>query len=200
MAVDYSTSHGARTLYNYFYDFIQENTLGTTTKGVTHGQRTYQNMFIDFLTWAAANTVALYLNNDEWISGRNAADDAWLNIFKLNTSDNVEWGVTQEIGNSYWGLNPGVTVTDYMNISSVSADGVTHGMVLAQIGGYNMITTTRDSDGAGDSDTPLTTINSVLQLTPMATPSTGSEGMIYANSSDNHLYYYNGSSWVQLDN
>ena len=68
-------------------------------------------------------------------------------------------------GNSYWGLNPGSVIANYMNISAASGDGVTHGLVLAQIGGYNMITTTRDSDGAGDSDTPLTTILGDLTVT-----------------------------------
>lgn len=39
-----------------------------------------------------------------------------------------------------------------------------------------------------------------LQLVPQANPpATASEGMIYADT-DHHLYYYNGTSWKQLDN
>jgi hypothetical protein len=39
-----------------------------------------------------------------------------------------------------------------------------------------------------------------LKLTPSASPPGGAtEGMIYADT-DHHLYYYNGSTWVQLDN
>lgn len=42
---------------------------------------------------------------------------------------------------------------------------------------------------------------SVFQLTPIsASPSTPYEGMIYSNSTDNHLYFYNGTIWIQLDN
>jgi len=37
-------------------------------------------------------------------------------------------------------------------------------------------------------------------LKPIATPGTPLEGMIYANSTDHHLYFYNGTGWVQLDN
>jgi len=44
------------------------------------------------------------------------------------------------------------------------------------------------------------TIVDVLNLTPGSAPSTPVEGDIYANSTDHHLYFYNGSAWVQLDN
>ena len=45
----------------------------------------------------------------------------------------------------------------------------------------------------------VTNISNVIKLTPIATPPTGVEGMIYADT-DHHLYFYNGTSWVQLDN
>jgi hypothetical protein len=44
------------------------------------------------------------------------------------------------------------------------------------------------------------TINDVLKLTPRASaPSSPSDGMLYVNSTDNHIYCYLGGSWVQLD-
>lgn len=45
-----------------------------------------------------------------------------------------------------------------------------------------------------------TTINNVLTLTAQARPSSPSEGWIYQDSSDHHLYLYNGTAWKQLDN
>ena len=40
-----------------------------------------------------------------------------------------------------------------------------------------------------------------LVVTPTAgAPATTAEGGIYANSTDNNLYYYDGSSWVDLTN
>jgi len=47
--------------------------------------------------------------------------------------------------------------------------------------------------------TPDLTVPTV-KLTPGSEPSSPSEGMIYANSSDHHLYFYNGTTWKQLDN
>ncbi len=52
----------------------------------------------------------------------------------------------------------------------------------------------------GDFSTGVATITYCLQLTPIAAPTwTPAEGQIYADT-DHHLYYYNGSTWVQLDN
>ena len=117
-------------------------------------------------------------------------------MFTINSSGQVQLNREINMGNTYWGLNPGKVLTDHMNISSDSPDGTTHGMVLLQIGGYNMITATRDSDGAGDSDTPRVIINGVLELTPQsAAPTPAKEGLIYYDSSDNNLKVYNGSSW-----
>jgi len=39
-----------------------------------------------------------------------------------------------------------------------------------------------------------------LKVRPGLEPSSPTEGMIYANSSDHHLYFYNGTTWKQLDN
>ena len=48
----------------------------------------------------------------------------------------------------------------------------------------------------------LTTVNitDVIKLTPTASPPSGAtEGMIYADT-DHHIYYFDGTSWKQLDN
>lgn len=40
----------------------------------------------------------------------------------------------------------------------------------------------------------------LLHLSPTTTPSSPAEGDIYFNSSDHHLYVWNGTAWKQLDN
>ena len=44
------------------------------------------------------------------------------------------------------------------------------------------------------------TLQGICQLTPSAAPESPFEGMIYADSDDHHLYFYNGTAWKQLDN
>ncbi len=47
----------------------------------------------------------------------------------------------------------------------------------------------------------VATITDILHITPRSSaPGSPSLGDIYINSTDNHAYFYNGSSWVQLDN
>jgi len=52
----------------------------------------------------------------------------------------------------------------------------------------------------GDFSTGVATITYCLKLTPIAAPTwTPAEGQIYMDT-DHHLYVYNGTTWVQLDN
>ncbi len=52
----------------------------------------------------------------------------------------------------------------------------------------------------GDFSIGVVTLNTVLKLTPGNAPATPTEGMIYSNSTDHRLYYYNGTIWKPLDN
>ena len=50
-----------------------------------------------------------------------------------------------------------------------------------------------------DTDGNNVTIDDVLKLEPRAAaPTSPVEGMIYANSGNNNLYYYNGTAWNDL--
>ncbi len=43
-------------------------------------------------------------------------------------------------------------------------------------------------------------VNGLFHLTPQTAPVSPFEGDIYADSANHHLYYYNGTTWKQLDN
>ena len=119
-------------------------------------------------------------------------------MFTIDSSGQVQWHREQNIGNSYWGNNSGVQTVDYSTISGTYSG--TQGYNW-QIGGYNLLTITRDGDGAGDSDTPRVTINSVLKLSPRNdAPRPAEAGLIYYDSDDCKLKVYNGSSWKNVTN
>ena len=84
------------------------------------------------------------------------------------------------------------------NTEILALDGVT--------GSLNYSSENYGATGTGDivlnTGPTLTTVNitDVIKLTPTASPPAGAtEGMIYADT-DHHLYYYNGTGWIQLDN
>ena len=53
-----------------------------------------------------------------------------------------------------------------------------------------------------DGATKYVTFSDLIILSPMTKPGAGTEvdGMIYNDSGDNHLWFWNGAAWVQLDN
>lgn len=67
-----------------------------------------------------------------------------------------------------------------------------HTFVLESDHSSNVLTMPRDGNIIG--------INNILALTPTSTPGSPSEGWIYVDSGDHHIYEYNGTSWKQLDN
>lgn len=79
-------------------------------------------------------------------------------------------------------LAAGITGTEIYSAENYSATGT--GNIVLSIG--PTLTTVSITD--------------VIKLTPTASPpSSATEGMIYADT-DHHLYYYNGTTWIQLDN
>jgi hypothetical protein len=113
----------------------------------------------------------------------------------------------------------GTTATNAPNLGSITFSGANS--ASSWVAGFEIITTATQTFGAtrgastffrtianGEStlqdrividENGVTNISNVIKLTPIATPPTGVEGMIYADT-DHHLYFYNGTSWVQLDN
>lgn len=76
-------------------------------------------------------------------------------------------------------------------------------------GGHNFagdITTVGDvtcqnvTASAGISAATVASTSSYFSLVPGVTPGSPAEGQIFGNAANHHLYYYNGSAWVQLDN
>ncbi len=63
----------------------------------------------------------------------------------------------------------------------------------------NAPTSTLDVNGDVDISTSVS-IGTIMHLTPLASaPSSSSNGDVYVGT-DNHIYFYNGTAWKQLDN
>lgn len=57
------------------------------------------------------------------------------------------------------------------------------------------------SDNDSTYISPMAVIDDVLKITPKSSaPSSPQFGWLYVNSTDNHIYFYNGTTWVQMDN
>jgi hypothetical protein len=69
-----------------------------------------------------------------------------------------------------------------------------HQLVIASDSGLPILFS---NDGGA---TEIARIDAALTLKPTTAPSSPVEGMIYADSGDHHLYFWNGSAWKQLDN
>jgi|WetSurMetagenome_2_1015567.scaffolds.fasta_scaffold835854_2 hypothetical protein len=92
--------------------------------------------------------------------------------------------------------------------SELKIDSISnHTGMLRFYSGASEMTTSFDStslsnriDAIAEDTINITTDGiSFMYFVPRADPPTASEGMIYADT-DHHLYYYNGSTWKQLDN
>ncbi len=111
----------------------------------------------------------------------------------------------------FWGANGG---------GSINANGVTGNLYLSSDSGdpdgseFRFVTGDSNSGtdgnggdmfiqpglGAGSGRRGIVYIDSLIKLLPLDDPpSQVEEGMIYADT-DHHLYYYNGTTWKQLDN
>lgn len=139
-------------------------------------------------------------------------------ISQLATSYTFQDGLSE--------LNGTVSLGGYSNSSIViGGDGATTDFEIGQGGGAHMNTLRMEANNAeifsyGNNDitggsrvrvsvgsnvtdftTEATSFGGSSILTPVSSssPTTPSLGTIYTNSSDNHIYFYNGTTWVQLD-
>lgn len=146
--------------------------LGTLTNSVTMGSA-YGLYFTDF---AGHATNGYY----EWFDSRgvfNVRDNGVTNYYNPSFTKYVVGASSYERSVQQWNSN----VLEYG--TQAGGTGTLRGVKIL---------------GASLQTPDLTA--PTIKLTPGSEPSSPSEGMIYANSIDHHLYFYNGTTWKQLDN
>jgi len=90
--------------------------------------------------------------NDVYFVGRNAANNAWIDMFKLNSSDEIELGTTLNVGTMTVDDDSGAVVVLNMPVSADPADGTEESFDF-QIDSNSILKLYSEADSAGAVDT-----------------------------------------------
>ncbi len=93
-------------------------------------------------------TTLLQLLNDKWISAKNNAGTGTVNMFKVNTNDEIEVGGTLNIGSFEFSEDSGLVTFVDMPVSATPASGTSESYVF-KIDGENMLTIYSEADSSG---------------------------------------------------
>lgn len=143
-------------------------------------------------TTLVVNTAAKILNNI-WLSGKNYAGTAWVNMFKINEADEIEVGATLVLGASLEAAedSSAVTLAD-MPVSATPAAGTEESFTI-KIDGTNILTTGAEADSAGGIQNPKVIAHCGVNLKEITTPTAKADyGAIYTKV-NNKLYFQDGA-------
>ena len=209
----YSNGVGAGALYNNTGNnsngigagTLEENT-GDSSNGF--GANALASNTGEFSNGFGASTLEGNTGNNSNGFGDNALADnsgAYSNGFGASTLEGNTGNYANGFGSSALKYNTGANNTAVgHNASSNNPFAYTNTTAL----GYNVQPNASNQVMLGDANITAvymgqngqaTTIQTIIKLIPSTAPTTPTEGMIYSGT-DHHLYYYNGSSWIQLDN
>ena len=173
---------------------IQQNATSSGTTGtlnVLSGQDTYGQPY-DASVYIGGKWQSL-IDNGEAVGYRLLVS----NTGAANSTFNIQTGIHT--------VNSNILPSTYNNILSITTTGTTITGSLTTTGNTklgNAITDTHTITGSLNTSGSVT-VNNILTLTVRSTtPASQPTGSIICSGSgaDNHLYYYNGTSWRQLDN
>ena len=91
------------------------------------------------------------INNDEWYQGQNNADSGTINMFKTNTSDEIETGATLRTGPIEFEEDSGAITAINMPVSSTPSDGDEMSMSFS-IDSNPILKVKASADGTGGAD------------------------------------------------
>jgi len=106
-------------------------------------------------------TSLLQLSNDGWISAKNAAGDGTINMFKVNSENQIEVGAALNIGTFEFAADSGLVTFADMPVTSDAAVDTPESYVF-KIDGDNIMSIYSESDGAGGVQNKRVGIGTVL--------------------------------------
>ncbi len=122
----------------------------------------------------AVGTNEFKAENNQFIKGRNAADDANIDILKVNASDELEFATTPKVGANA--------------LLDESQKGAVNG--LASLDGSGLVPSAQLPSFVDD----------VLEFADLASfPGTGEVGKIYVALDTNKTYRWSGSTYVEIN-
>jgi hypothetical protein len=143
-AIDYGDSDGAVSLYNYFLNFIEEDSLSVKNYGETDGELAFYNEFLSFLTWTDTATVS--------ISGDTLTVSTVLTDFiSANDSTSIDVLSDMDFDRIYFIEDSGINVLSNISVTSDVADGTLQGYT-AQVDSLDVMGIYGLSDGSGGVD------------------------------------------------
>ena len=190
-ALSSNTSGGANTALGSYS--LEDNTSGNDNTGL--GRHAISSNATGHRNTGVGSSVmfSLLSGNDNVAFGRSALRD--------NTTGSRNSGFGTESGENQIGSD--CTYLGYRAGRGSNSDNFTNSTAL----GANSVINKNNQIVLGDNNvTELKTVanvdmGEVLKISPRSTaPANPSLGWVYVNSSDNHLYFFNGSAWVRLDN
>jgi hypothetical protein len=101
---------------------------------------------------ADVRDLVLYLRNNVFFKARNATNTADLDVYKVNASDELEYGVSQRIGPMAYDADAGAVV--FINIPIVAAAAGVEQSYAFQIGSTTVAKIYGESNGAGGLQNP----------------------------------------------
>ena len=166
--------------------------------------RVYKTMYLsddlivtDSIYGAVVEAPIIYLttNNSYGIKAKNSGG-TWSNIIKLNSSNNVEFGQSVELGIDDYGENPGIVTPMGFSVTSGTD---THGFGIGADWG-NIIQVLADGDGAGGVEDERVVIDGFLQLDSLAADPDSVNGVIWYGGGDDslHIWTNSGKMTIQL--
>ena len=160
-------SNSAIQTYGRISTEIDVNTAGSedgTMRFSVIGGGAFDDLLIlDGSSKLASFAGGIKIPNNTWMKGRNNADDADINIFKITTTDDIQTGGTFSVGPIEFAEDSGAVSAMDMPVSA-TPDAAVEMSYTFRIDGNNILTIFAEADSSGGIQNESVNLHKVLKL------------------------------------